>query len=116
MYESYEKLIIKEKAGIEPATQELQYRKQHRELLPLHGLQNTAVYMVQTAEIQKHLESIELLYPKVSSEKKAKDIILLDAFHSATIEGAGTTVENVRKAYEKPESKDDKMVVNTMHE
>ena len=72
--------------------------------------------MVQTAEIQKHLESIELLYPKVSSEKKAKDIILLDAFHSATIEGAGTTVENVRKAYEKPESKDDKMVVNTMHE
>lgn len=115
MYESYEKLRIKEKAGIESAARELQYRKKHRELLSLHGLQNMAIYMVQTEEIQRHLDSIERLYQKVSSEKKVKEIILLDAFHSATIEGARTTVEDVRRAYEKPKSKDDKMVVNTIH-
>lgn len=75
-------LKIKEKAGIETAKNELKYRKQHKEILPLTGLQNTVLYLVQTEKI-----------------------ILLDAFHSATIEGARTTVENVRKAYEKPKSK-----------
>ncbi len=114
MYESYETLKIKEKAGIKPAAQELQYRKRHKELLPLHGLRNTLIYMVQTEEMQRRLESIDSLYEKVSSKRKVKDIILLDAFHSATIEGARTTVENVRKAYEKPKSRDDKMVVNTI--
>lgn len=115
MYESYEILKIKEKAGIISAVQELQYRKKHRERLKLQGLQNAEIYLIQTEEIQKHLEMIEQLYQKVSRVKKVKDIILLDAFHSATIEGARTTVENVRKVYEKPKSKDDKMVVNTIH-
>ena len=115
MYESYATLKIKEKAGIESAVRELQYRKQHREVLPLHGLKDTLIYMVQTEEIQNRLKSIDSLYQKVRGEQKVKDVILLDAFHSATIEGAKTTVENVRKAYEKPKSKDDKMVVNTIH-
>lgn len=114
MYESYATLKIKEKAGIETATNELKYRKQHKELLPLQGLQNTMLYLVQTEEIQNHLKTIDSLYPKVNSKQKVKDIILLDAFHSATIEGARTTVENVRKSYEKPKSKDDKMVINTI--
>ncbi|MBO5353328.1 MAG: Fic family protein [Lachnospiraceae bacterium] len=115
MYESYETLKIKEKAGISSAIQELQFRKKHKESLPLQGLKNTKLYLVQTKEIQMHLEMIEQLYEKVNCEHKVKDIILLDAFHSATIEGARTTVENVRKSYEKPKSKDDKMVVNTIH-
>lgn len=115
MYESYTTLKIKEKAGIASAAHELQYRKQHREVLPLYGLKDTVIYMVQTEEIQNRLKSIESLYEKVNSEQKVKDIILLDSFHSATIEGARTTVENVRKAYDKPKSKDDKMVVNTIH-
>lgn len=114
MYESYATLKIKEKAGIESAVHELQYRKQHKERLPLQGIQNTVICMVQTEEIQNHLKVIESLYQKVNSEQKVKDIILLDAFHSATIEGARTTVENVKKSYDKPKSKDDKMVVNTI--
>lgn len=115
MYESYATLKIKEKAGIASAVLELQYRKQHKEILPLHGLQNTEIYLVQTEEIQNRLKTIDNLYQKVNSEQKAKDVILLDSFHSATIEGARTTVENVRKVYDKPKSKDDKMVVNTIH-
>lgn len=115
MYESYATLKIKEKAGIASAVHELQYRKQNKELLPLQGLQNTMLYVVQTEEIKDRLKNIGSLYQKVNSEQKVKDIILLDAFHSATIEGARTTVENVRKAYDKPKSKDDKMVVNTIH-
>ena len=115
MYESYDVLKIKEKAGIASAIQELQYRKIHRELIPLKGLQNTSIYIVLTEEIKNKLMSIENLYEQLSSEKKVKDIILLDAFHSATIEGARTTVENVRKSFDKPKTKDDKMVINTIH-
>lgn len=115
MYESYEILKIKEKSGIKEAAQELKYRKRHRELLPLRGLGDIVVYMVQTEDVQKHLKMIDSLYRQVSREKKVKDIILLDAFHSATIEGARTTVESVRESFERPKSKDDKMVVNTIH-
>lgn len=115
MYESYARLKIKEKAGIASAAKELQYRKQHKEILPLEGLQGAVLYLVQTEEIRNRLQSIDSLYQKVKSDQKVKDVILLDAFHSATIEGARTTVEKVRKAYDKPKSKDDKMVVNTIH-
>lgn len=115
MYESYETLKIKKKAGIESAVQELQFRKQNRETLPLRGLRNLAVVMVRTEEMQRRIRSIDSLYQRVGSGRKVKDIILLDAFHSATIEGARTTVEHIRKSYEKPKTKDDKMVINTIH-
>lgn len=115
IYESYDILKIKEKAGILSATQELQYRKIHKELVPLQGLESTLIYMVLTEEIKNKLISIDNLCGKINSNHKVKDVILLDAYHSATIEGARTTVENVLKAYDKPKTKDDKMVINTIH-
>ncbi len=42
------------------------------------------------------------------------DTVLLDSFHSATIEGARTTIENVKNAISDPKSKSDIMVVNNM--
>ena len=77
MYESYERLKIKEKAGITAATKELQYRNDNKELLPLKGMQDVSVYMVQTEEIKNKLDSIESLYKQISNEKKVKDIISL---------------------------------------
>ncbi|MEY8429761.1 Fic family protein [Lachnospiraceae bacterium 48-42] len=115
MYESYEVLKIKKKSGITAARQELDFRNSHREKIPLEGLENTVLYMVQTGEMRQRLLSIESLYHSLDHRQKAKEIILLDAYHSATIEGARTTVENVRKSYHNPYSKDDKMVVNTVH-
>ena len=115
IYESYDILKIKEKAGILFATQELQYRKIHKELVPLQGLESTSIYMVLTEEIKNKLISIDNLYGKINSNHKVKDVIFLDAYHSATIEGARTTVENVRKSYDQPKTKDDKMVINTIH-
>ncbi len=115
MYESLDTLKIKEKAGIASAALELKYRKAHRMEIPLKGLQGAVIFLIQTKEIEEKLAALSNLYQKVSSDKKVKDIILLDAYHSATIEGARTTVENVKRAYDKPVSKDDKMVVNTIH-
>lgn len=115
MYESYDVLKIKEKAGITSATQELEYRKNHKEQIPLQGLENTFLYVVFTDEINNKLLSIDNLYAQINSTAKVKDVILLDAYHSATIEGARTTVEKVRMVYDKPKTKDDKMVINTIH-
>lgn len=115
MYESLDTLKIKEKAGIASAALELKYRKAHRVEIPLKGLQGAAIFWIQTKEIEEKLAVLSSLYQKVSSNKKVKDIILLDAYHSATIEGARTTVEAVKRAYDKPVSKDDKMVVNTIY-
>lgn len=115
MYESYAVLKIKEKAGIDAARRELDFRKAHREKISLQGLENTTLSMVQTDTVKERLLSIENLYQRLDNRQKAKEIILLDAYHSATIEGARTTVENVRKVYNDPRSKDDKMVVNTIH-
>lgn len=40
--------------------------------------------------------------------------VLLDSFHSATIEGARTTVEQVKQSLSNPKTKSDKMVVNNI--
>lgn len=114
VYESFERLQLKERAGIVSAAKELQERKRGKVVLPLKGIGNLSVCMVLTGEIQERLLSIENLYQQVTREHKAEDVILLDAYHSATIEGARTTVENVRRVFSKPETKDDKMVVNTV--
>jgi Fic family protein len=42
------------------------------------------------------------------------DTVLLDSFHSATIEGARTTIESVKRSIGKPKNKSDLMVINNM--
>ena len=114
MYETYRILKIKEKAGSQTASLEMEKRRESRVKLPLQGLGGEVMYLVPTDEISARLTSIQELYACVTDAHKASDVILLDAYHSATIEGARTTVENVRKALDKPKTKDDRMVVNTV--
>lgn len=114
MYEPTFKLKIKADAGIEKAKQELKYREQKKMLLPLKGIRGEFVYLVVTDEILSSVKSVQAVYQKVTKKNKVQDMILLDAYHSATIEGARTTVDHVKKAFSKPDTKDDKMVVNTV--
>lgn len=53
-----------------------------------------------------------LLLSAKAQEHTCTDSILLDSFHSATIEGARTTIEQVRKSLVNPKTKSDKMVAN----
>ena len=114
MYESLKALKIKEKYGDKSAAAELKRRESERHELPLHGINNEAMYIVLNEDIIKLLETISKLYASVTDTAKVSEVILLDSYHSATIEGARTTVDNVRRSYEHPDTKDDKMVVNTM--
>ena len=114
MYEPTYKLKIKVNAGVEKAKQELEYRELKKIELPLMGIKEEVICLVVTDEILSGVKSIQTVYQKVTKRNKVQDIILLDAYHSATIEGARTTVDHVKKAFSKPNTKDDKMVVNTV--
>lgn len=114
MYESLLKLKIKADAGIEQASKEIAAREQKRVVLPLHGIEGEQICLAVTDEILDNIQSVEHIYQKVTKKNKVQDVILLDAYHSATIEGARTTVENVKRAFSEPKSKDDKMVINTV--
>ena len=114
MYESYKSLKTKEKYGDSSAAAKLSSRIDLRHKISLHGINNEAMYLVFTEDIAEKLNTIARLYAAVTDTAKVSEVILLDAYHSATIEGARTTVDKVRKAYEHPNTKDEKMVVNTM--
>lgn len=45
---------------------------------------------VETPELLKQLDLVEEVYQKVSADNKVKDMVLIDSFHSAIIEGART--------------------------
>lgn len=113
-YESYEKIGYRIKAGIKSAAEELEFRKANKKRIDLPGLNDTVLYYVPHESISEKLLEISLLYKRVGTRQTVRSVIVLDAFHSATIEGAKTTVEAVTKAFDRPESKSDKMVVNSV--
>lgn len=113
-YDSFKKLDIKIRSGIQEAKEVYQERLQKIKELSLRGIKDETLVYVETQELLKQLALVEEVYQKVSADKKVKDMVLIDSFHSATIEGARTTVAEVRRAFELPRTKDDKMVVNTV--
>ena len=50
----------------------------------------------------------------VSHNSNYKENLIIDSYNSATIEGARTTVERVKKSLNNPKTKDDKMVANNV--
>lgn len=114
MFEPMFKLKIKSDAGIEGAKLEIKEREQKRVVLPLKGIGGEQICVSLTDEICAGIQSIKTVYQNVKKKNKVQDIILLDAYHSATIEGARTTVEHVKQVFVNPKSKDDKMVINTV--
>lgn len=114
MLESIFQLGYKAKAGLVEARQEIKDRINCRVELPLKGLNGEGVYLTAVDQLGKKAKTIHQLYDTLPHKNKAKDVILLDAWSSATIEGARTTVEQVSKCFEHPDSKDEKMVVNTV--
>lgn len=84
-----------------------------RHLSLLKGLNQTELYY-EEEKLKEQLEICKSCLSDSADFRLDQDAVLLDSFHSATIEGARTTVENVRKSLEDPKSKSDRMVVNNM--
>lgn len=79
----------------------------------LKGIHGEKILFYQNEEMQNTLDKIKKLYSQLPDFNVHKDTLILDAYYSATIEGARTTVEQVKKNLLKPKTRDDKMVINT---
>ena len=80
----------------------------------LFGFNKEPIVYNETEEIKNYLQYINNNIDKVT-KTNSKEIVLLDSYSSATIEGAKTTIEEVRKAVNsKNKSISQKMVLNTI--
>lgn len=115
MIETIEKLQYKAKANVSGAKKTLEERIKGKVVLPLLGINGEKICITAKSELEEQIKTIKKLYKALSNDKLEKDCILLDSFNSATIEGAHTTVSEVRKSFLNPKTKDAKMVVNTVN-
>lgn len=114
MWNSIQKLEYRVRANIDGAQQELNMRLTDRMELPMTGLNGEKLYLTGVAALRKKAVELDSLYEQLPAHRGVKDTILLDAWSSATIEGARTTVQRVIDHFENPKTKDDRMVVNTI--
>lgn len=111
-WDSIQKLKYRAKAGISAAERELNYRLEDRLELPLPGIRGETLYLTGYGALRKRADDLIIMLQKLPNRRGVQDIILLDAWSSATIEGARTTVEQVRRSFSDPKTKDDRMVIN----
>lgn len=114
MWDTIEKLQYRVRANIAAAQQELELRLTDREALPLRGLNGERLYLTGITALQKKEAELNALYDQLPAHRGVKETILLDAWSSATIEGARTTVQQVRAHFDNPKTRDDRMVINTV--
>lgn len=113
-WDTIQKLTYRANAGIPAAQAELHDRLHDRVALPLAGLKGETLYLTGYSALCRKADELNLLYEKVPVHHGHKEMILLDAWSSATIEGARTTVEQVKQSFTDPKTKDDRMVVNAI--
>lgn len=114
MWDTLQKLEYRANAGLTKAKAELEQRLSDRMALPLPGIHGEKLYLTGVEQLKNRCVELNQLYDKLPEHRGFKDTILLDAWSSATIEGARTTVAKVKQSFDNPKTKDDKMVVNTI--
>lgn len=114
MSASYKELVSRSKHGSKDAKLELTSRASQYIDTTLKGISDESIVFRKSSDILESVRYISSEIGNIKNDKSYTDIIILDAYSSATIEGARTTVENVKRCVSNPYTKDDKMVVNTM--
>lgn len=114
MWDTIAKLQYRAKANIADSQKELNTRLTDRMELPLEGLHGEKLYLTGISALRKKAAQLDAMYDQLPAHRGVRDTILLDAWSSATIEGARTTVEKVRQSFDNPKSRDDRMVINTI--
>lgn len=114
MWDTIQKLEYRTKANISQAKAELEERLTDRMELPLPGLHGQKLYLTGVSKLQQKAQELDQIYRQLPGSSGMTDIIVLDAWASATIEGARTTVQQVKQSFTQPKTKDDRMVINTV--
>lgn len=115
MLDTIQKLKYRADAQLPGAAEALNRRLSDRMELPLPGIHNEKIFLTDIGALRAKVKELNALYEKLPAHRIFKEKLLLDAWSSATIEGARTTVDQVKKAFDNPKSKDDKMVVNAIN-
>lgn len=113
-WDTIQKLTYRANAGIGLAQAELEYRLRDCAEIPLPGLHGERIYLTGYTALHKKAEELNIMYEKLPVHRGMKEMIILDAWSSATIEGARTTVEKVKQSFADPRTKDDRMVINAV--
>ena len=114
MWDTIRKLQYRAKANVPGAKAELEERLHDRVELPLLGISGEQLYLTAASKLEERAIQLHEMYDQLPNSRGVTDYVILDAWSSATIEGARTTVARVKESFAKPISKDDKMVVNAV--
>ena len=114
MLDTIEKWEYRAKAKVPGANEYLEKRLSDCTSLPVKGLRGEVLKLTGVSELKEKATALNSMYETVKTVRGIKDVILLDAWSSATIEGARTTVAQVAASASDPKTKDDKMVLNTI--
>lgn len=114
MWDTIQKLRFRADANISEAKDELENRLHDRMELPLPGIHGERLFLTHVSGLRKRASELYRIYESLPFHRGVQDTILLDAWSSATIEGARTTVDQVRRSLTAPKTKDDRMVVNAI--
>ena len=112
--ESLNEVKYKVEQGSEDAKDEIERRISSIKNIELTGINGEKVVLTGYDSLCRKCSWIDTFYKSVNVKSAGIASILLDSYSSATIEGAVTTVEHVKNCFNSPETKDDKMVVNTV--
>lgn len=112
MWDTIKKMEYRAQAKLPGAVDALKARLADRMELPLPGLLDEKLYLTGITQLREKAAELEIMYQALPEHRGVKDTILLDAWSSATIEGARTTVAQVRKSFDNPKTKDERMVIN----
>lgn len=114
MLDTIEKWEYRAKAKVPGAKEYLEKRVSDCIQLPMKGLHGEVLKLTGLAELKEKTVALNSMYEATKTIRGTQDVILLDAWSSATIEGARTTVAQVVASASNPKTKDDKMVLNTI--
>ena len=114
MWDTIRKLQYRANAKVPGARAELEERLHDRMELPLSGISGERLYLTGASRLEERAIQLREMYDQLPKSRGVTDYVILDAWSSATIEGARTTGARVKESFAKPISKDDKMVVNAV--
>lgn len=114
MLDTIQKMQYRARANVPGAKEELETRLHDRLALPLPGIHHETLYLTGIGQLRQKAAELRVMYDQLPRRRGVTDFIILDAYSSATIEGARTTVAKVRESFQTPVTKDDRMVVNTV--
>ena len=114
MLDTIQKLTYRAKANIPNATVELKERLCDRRELPLSSIHGERLLLTGVSQLEQRAAQLQVLYEQLPTFRNSGDNILLDAWASASIEGAKASLSEVKENLSNPQTRNENMVVNAV--